>query len=649
MPLPDWCQPVLSLVQRGRNRFGTPGLVLLLALVSIVTVCLVEIVSSTPWTEKVRTAIENGDKLSVRDRIAIGLRYGVYSTLACSILLLVTAPWWSKRREGHRWNKEPMPNRNWKTTTLFTVLLAGAVLCAAWFRVPMLTQSFWNDEELAFRKCTWGEYRIDENGDLVFRKVPWSYAFFYNITGNNHIAQTVLSKAVHDEATEELEAVGDLPVFNEAATRIGPFVMGLLTLVAVALWLWSLGFGTAGILSAWVLALHPWLLRYSVEARGYAGMLLFVILAFWALGNALRTRSWGWWMAFAACQCLYLLHFAGAAYLAAVMNAILFWSLLRHDKIGLRRWFVASVASFMVFFQIMAPSLVVIFNYWDQVAPSDGLRISGAWLKDLWSHLSLGVPVAKGDPDLAWGIGLENLIGDHPVAVTLLWVVILPVLMIAEVILASLRMRYLAIFFGSLIGAAALAIVYTFWKGGALHEWYLLYLVPAVSIALALVGEPDMFLKNVRRPWIKFLPTALCVAIIALTAILTAPQREAVQLHDRHPMRQAVQFVRGESPALSPRQKNLVSISVGAGSDKLKTYDPRVQQCRSVAELEDILAEAGDRPVAVYCCGPRNLRLFNPDLWAAIAESGRFEPGRLLKGVEEFWSFQIFTLRTHPD
>jgi len=43
------------------------------------------------------------------------------------------------------------------------------------------------------------------------------------------------------------------------------------------------GYARAGLLAVLLLALHPWHIRYSTEARGYTLMLLFFILTVWAL------------------------------------------------------------------------------------------------------------------------------------------------------------------------------------------------------------------------------------------------------------------------------------------------------------------------------------------------------------------------------
>ena len=41
-------------------------------------------------------------------------------------------------------------------------------------------------------------------------------------------------------------------------------------------------------------ALHPWMVRYATEARGYGFLMLGVTLAFYFLDRALEDNRWRW-------------------------------------------------------------------------------------------------------------------------------------------------------------------------------------------------------------------------------------------------------------------------------------------------------------------------------------------------------------------
>ncbi len=51
--------------------------------------------------------------------------------------------------------------------------------------------------------------------------------------------------------------------------RVPTLLVGMLSVAAVAWLLLECGFPLAGAIAAFLLALHPWHLRYATEARGY--------------------------------------------------------------------------------------------------------------------------------------------------------------------------------------------------------------------------------------------------------------------------------------------------------------------------------------------------------------------------------------------
>ena len=86
---------------------------------------------------------------------------------------------------------------------------------------------------------------------------------------------------------------------------------------------------TAGLAGAAVMALSPFMIFYSTEARAYALVTLFVLLAAVVLLKALEKGGWPWWGAYAACV-------AAAAYThyTAVFTllALFAWAALAHPE-----------------------------------------------------------------------------------------------------------------------------------------------------------------------------------------------------------------------------------------------------------------------------------------------------------------------------
>ena len=76
----------------------------------------------------------------------------------------------------------------------------------------------------------------------------------------------------------------------------------------------------AGVLAAWLLALHPWHLRFAAEARGYSLMLCIIpiLLYFWV--RAIRENRWRWWLLHSASQFALVYCYPGSLYVLIVLN-----------------------------------------------------------------------------------------------------------------------------------------------------------------------------------------------------------------------------------------------------------------------------------------------------------------------------------------
>jgi mannosyltransferase len=66
--------------------------------------------------------------------------------------------------------------------------------------------------------------------------------------------------------------------------------------------LWTVG-RRAGLVGAALVALSPFLIFYSTEARAYALSLLLVLVCTLCLLRALDTRRWHWWAGYSVCSC----------------------------------------------------------------------------------------------------------------------------------------------------------------------------------------------------------------------------------------------------------------------------------------------------------------------------------------------------------
>ena len=83
--------------------------------------------------------------------------------------------------------------------------------------------------------------------------------------------------------------------FSEAVLRIPSLLAGLGSIVMGARRLRRRSFSRAALILALPMAIHPWHVRYSTEARGYTMLISFLIAGIYFLLAALeegRRRSW---------------------------------------------------------------------------------------------------------------------------------------------------------------------------------------------------------------------------------------------------------------------------------------------------------------------------------------------------------------------
>jgi mannosyltransferase len=101
----------------------------------------------------------------------------------------------------------------------------------------------------------------------------------------------------------------------------------------------------AGLVGAALVALSPFLIFYSTEARAYALLLLVVLLSTLTLLRALDAGGFKWWAAYAACSCAAIYTHQTTVFVLAAQFAWAFWA-----RPGARRaLFIANAAAVVAY------------------------------------------------------------------------------------------------------------------------------------------------------------------------------------------------------------------------------------------------------------------------------------------------------------
>jgi len=310
---------------------------------------------------------------------------GAFNALVLAIAA-VLAPLWAggDARPVVPCRRTPTPRWVWP------LVLAAVALCAA-ANAPRLPSGLWDDETYSVRKCIVGEFRVKDDGSLRFKKVPWRETVWYFKKPNNHILNSVLARLANDAWVAVTRPAG-LP-FSEPVLRMPAFLAGVGSLAALAWLLARLGLPGAGVLAAWLMALHPWQARFVPEARGYAFLFLLVPLACLAVLRALETGQWRWWLAFACAQLALIAAWSGALGSLALLNAGVACAILCARCEPAARWttftrFLAScVLAGMAAIQLYLPCVPQFLGYAGHL---DDLHIDATWITNVASRFLTG-------------------------------------------------------------------------------------------------------------------------------------------------------------------------------------------------------------------------------------------------------------------
>ena len=609
-----------------RHRFGSSGIAVLVGLLILTSFCLHRTFAGPkPWGKEVTKRLAAGKALDDKEYGIIGVWWGcAISTALCDILLL-TAPFWMPGgRNAPRRTGLPPSHSGPAFHLILMMILTGAVV----IRAPELTHSLWNDEEYALRRYFHGQQVVQPDNSLAFKKVTWDETLFHNFNGNNHLLQSTLARLSLD--TWRFLRGKPPEAFSEVAIRLPSFIAGLLTIITLALAGVEMRKPSIGLGAAALLTLHPWHVRYAVEARGYSLMLLAIMVSMLALLHALRRDKVSSWLLFAAAQATFLLSFAGSLYVAAALNLFALWEILRRREYRRIRTLIGfNLISAIPVLIWMLPSLPQLIDFLDreQVLKTP---IGTEWARDIASHLAAGILYNNPLPDLH--LGTSWIAQQASPSWTPILGYILPLLVLSGSIIALLTTSPSRLLIGAPILGSLIAIDHNILTGQSMLSWYLLYLLLPLCLAIPLACHALL-------PWSDRTAPSAIMLLVALFGITTKDARTRFVEHDRQPIRDAVASYREQYP-------EALAITFGVSDRQLHSYDPRAVVVEKPEQLEALirLAREDKRPLMAVICGGATTQERLPELTQRITTSGDFKSHAQLPGLEAMFSYQIWRL-----
>lgn len=633
------------------SRFGKGGALLLAVMVAmLVSVVAFAIEAEKPWGRTVQKRLAKHEPLQPKEHAVIGLWWAAVVNAGMLAVLLGTAHRWmpgkAESKVSSLKSKVEIPNETSQAETLaprpdtldliphrwMLALLFGAVAFGAWERWPKLSHSYWNDEEYAIRRFAHGSWEKQKDGTVAFEPVTWTDTLFENRNGNNHLLNSLTTRVSLSLWRSATGAPRE--AFNEFVSRVPQFLAGLGSIAIMFFLGREVRSPLAGLGAAWLMALHPWHIRYSVEMRGYALMLFFVSLALLALSRALKTDRLRWWLVFAASEALFLLSFPGALYVAAAVNVVCAIELLRRRDWSMTGRLVAfNVLSAVPVLQWMLPSIPQLITFLREEQPAYVTDV-WQWLHDLVSVLAVGWQFDNPWRDAHVGTDWKGTAAHFPlppVAVA----VILALLLVAGLVLAFRRGTPARIIVIAPVLAALVSLGMNLRPGSPMTVWYLIYLLIPAALAIPLALEKLGQWRNLR-----WLPTVLVAWFTIRYGMGTASAVAALRDHDRQPIRRTVAFIHAQSP-------EALTATFGVSDRQSSTYDPKVAILESAADLEAVIAQsrATSKPLYVYYCSDEHGEKRRPDIYTRVVKSGEFERVAGFPGSEELFSYRVYRLQ----
>jgi hypothetical protein len=564
-----------------------------------------------PWETQVASRHAAGKVATVHDYVAHGLWYGCVFTAVAALLLLVMSRWWLRPAVVEhvsltRTDRRVVPRR------LFWTILAGLLLLALVPRLPRMCQSFWGDEDWAYRDLIGGRFAEAEDGSLRFKRHSWKVTAFWDKGTNNQYAYTLLARVCHDAWKR---ASGSPPeAFSEAVLRVPSLLAGLGSIAMGALLLRLLGFSRAALLLALLMAIHPWHVRYSSEARGYTMLIFFLLAGIFFLLAALEDGRWHSWVLFGLCEFLALYTWKAAVHPIAAINLSVLVVMLvkrRRDWVQYVRWLVANVAVLMLFVPLFAPAIPQIrrkLTVSEQARGEMGLT----WFENVLAQLAEGVDWAI----LGW------------------WVPVLAVVAAALILVGFVRMRaYLSwILISAPLAGAVLAYSHFRFTGNELLKWYVFYTLPFLLIFLVVGMEKKRLAGS---------------GFLLLYAFL------AVQiLHDRvrwpiQQSREAAAVTRtADEGILHMGPTDIVTVGLYRACH---SYDPRMRQSRQLRSGEALMAivdecRGADKPLRVSAANLGFARLQHPDFFAVLEDESVFRMTGKFPAAEPYLEIETYEM-----
>ncbi|RBP45149.1 dolichyl-phosphate-mannose-protein mannosyltransferase [Roseimicrobium gellanilyticum] len=608
-----------------------------------------------PWKSAWARHRAEGKEPTFNEHLSTGLWYGAAARVGlCGLLLVVSLGWGVKREPGSgttfMLGKKTDPQLS---PQVFGVVLGVIVLGALAMRLPRMDHSFWGDEAHAVGAYIHGNFRpVDKtqlDGPLFFEQPTWEQTFFSARHGaNNHVVFSATSRL----CLNLWQKITGQPhtAFTEWIIRLPVLIAGLGALITMALLLKRWGAPLPGLMTAAFLTMHPWHVRYGVEARGYAFMLLFVPAFLICLTNALEKNRWRDWLAVALMEFLIMYSWAGVMYALAMVNvAAAALMLMRRDRLPLLiRWLTANLLAAAVFVSLYLPHVPQIESARRRLLWLKGLPMDKVWFHNLLTQPFTGISYheqyATNPHELSW----ERLLSQSPVLTGVGFVVLFGAFTLGFFVMWR-RSKPVALVVTSVLSAAIICTLhFKYILEDELRPWYLIFTLPflAMCVALGWLEAACFCARCVPQRWRNMTFANTMIALVLLMSASLWPANASLVSMAEENYKGAVAATIARHEPFSPdATSGVLTVWLWRFS---ALYDPRGEsRARDLATVQPYMERALQTGKELYVIvGFRDLaQLKSADILAVLEDTARFERTATFHSRESLHSLDVYRMK----
>ncbi|TLD71617.1 hypothetical protein FEM03_05610 [Phragmitibacter flavus] len=565
----------------------------LLALLLATVAILIFGPDSKDHVKDIEKALDAGKKVDWWDDAAIGVRYAAWINLGLLTVLLATSGFWGITKDAISkvalWEDKA---RWFWPVVLFAMLLGVAV------RAPLASKSLWWDESWQMMQASHGRWKVDaKDPDKVeFQRHDWKRAAWYYQKPTNHAPMSVAQKS--SQSVWRLFTGAPPHAFSDLAARVPALLSSALSVLLLACLLRSWGRPAAGVWAAMLLALHPWALRYGVDARGYAFVLPMSIAALFAVTRLVQTRgtSWWAWLGLALAEFVWLWAYPQAVFDLLMVNLVLIgllWMRVEKDQRWsmLGRVVAVNVMAATLFIQAFLPNAMQALRWAGNETVSQPFSLS--LFNSLLSHLFLGV--AHG-----WGPGVEaaGLPTSYPSAapwgltVEFLW--LMPVLLIALWFFTpkdfgGLKKGPWLLLAAPVVGSG-LYVAMSVVTDGYFYPRFVISMLPVwLAFTCLVLGS--------NKPGFNWRIVPVAMVLVMLISPVWAAQLKVLMERPIAPIHDVADFM---SEKVTATDGKALIACFGHGREIMPLYAPNMRLIDSFADLQALAQEAKDAQRPLY-------------------------------------------------